>query len=93
VDATRDEPRDRNGQIVYEAVPVERHYLTIAGRCLNFEGIHDTITNLYTMLKHALQYDHYTPQTQAEIQAEWEKTCTEEELKLIRLVTKAIEAQ
>ena len=87
VDATRREPIEREGGIVYEDVPVERFFLTIAGRCLNFESIHENITNLYSLLKHALQYDHYTPHTRTEIQAEWEETCTEEELKLIKMVT------
>jgi predicted acyltransferase (DUF342 family) len=93
VDAWTREPREKDGDIVYENVPTERFFLTIAGRCLNFENIHENITNLYSLLKHALQYDHYAPQTKAEIQAEWETTCTAEELKLIRLVTQPLESE
>lgn len=87
VDAWSREPQDRDGKIAYVDVPVERFFLTIAGRCLNFESLQENITNLYSLLKHALQYDHYSPHTKAEIQSEWENTCTPEELQLIGLVT------
>ena len=81
-----------DGQVGYVDVPSERYFLTIAGRCLNFSTLEEGIRDLYSLLKHALQFDHYSPQTKAEVRLNWKEICTEEELNLMELVTAPAEA-
>lgn len=66
--------------------PTSRVVLTIAGRALNFSVIEDNLKSLYQLLRTGLEFEHYSPDTRAEIVRMWHDVCTVDELFLMRTV-------
>lgn len=89
VPVTKERTGVEDGQLKSRLVEETRHVLSITGRALNFKGMEKTIENLYHMLATGLEFDHYHPETKAEIQESWADICTPEELKMMTMVTVA----
>ena len=71
--------------------PEERYVLTISGRALNFKMLEAHLDDIYRLLKSGLEFEHYHPNTQAEMRRIWDDICTDEERRIMESVNARLE--
>ena len=92
VDAEKRVRKVRDGKVTETAVPFERYVLSVAGRALNFGALGEHLEHLKWMLKTVLEFEHYHPKTQQEVQRRWRERCAPDEVKILDLATRPTSA-